>query len=315
MGRSPLLRVLLLCWLIWGKTAAGALAWGPVAHVVIAELAENVLLKQDQNLRALLSRFQQPTQRQRVRRVLLGLDPPAPGQALRIFANWPDTQRGEPGMLPLDGQRHYVNLPHHAVYNRAQYCPEGVCSLETLLHQRRILADRKAPVPQRAVALAWVTHLVGDMHQPLHAGKAEDRGGNLTCTAWMGQLSQLTDSNGQKSCSGVNLHAVWDSKILEEVTGVTHADDTTALTRALADLLPLVKASEPPFRARTEAEWRAVVERWHSETQALIVQMDIYPHGNVIDECYIQSHYHTVRLQLLRAAVRLATLLQHTLAP
>ena len=175
-----------------------------------------------------------------------------------MFANWPDTQRGAPGMLPLDGQRHYVNLPHHAVYNRAQYCPEGVCSLETLLHQRRILADRHAPVPQRAVALAWVTHLVGDMHQPLHAGKAEDRGGNLTCTAWMGQPSQLTDSNGQKSCSGVNLHAVWDSKILEEVTGVTHADDTTALARVLAPLLPPVQASEPPLSARNEAEWRAV---------------------------------------------------------
>jgi hypothetical protein len=232
-----------------------------------------------------------------------------------MFANWPDTQRGEPGMLPLDGQRHYVNLPHQAVYNRVQHCPEGVCSIETLLHQRRILADRQVPLPQRAVALAWVTHLVGDMHQPLHAGKAEDRGGNLTCATRLGQLSQLIDINGQKSCSGANLHAVWDSMILEEVTGVTHPDDATALTRKLAPLLPLVKATEPPLTARTEAEWRAVVERWHTETQALIVQMDIYPPGNVIDECYIQSHYDTVRLQLLRAAVRLATLLQHTLRP
>jgi hypothetical protein len=281
-------------------------------------LAENVVLKHDQNLRALLNRFQQPTQRQQVRQALLGIDPPAPGQALRLLANWPDTQRGAPGMLPLDGQRHYVNLPHHAVYKRAQHCPEGVCSIETLLQQRRMLAYRQAPLPQRAVALAWVAHLVGDMHQPLHAGKAEDRGGNLTCTTWLGQPSQLLDINGQKSCSGENLHAVWDSKILEAITGVSNADDTTALTslgRALAPLLPPVQASEPPLRARTEAEWRTVVERWHTETQALIVQMDIYPPGNVIDEGYIRSQYHIVRLQLLRAAVRLATLLQHTLTP
>ena len=67
--------------------------------------------------------------------------------------------------------------------------------------------------------------------------------------------------------------------------------------------------------ARTEAEWRTVVERWHSETQALILQMDIYPHGNVIDDCYIQQHYRTIRLQMLRAAVRLAALLQRTLNP
>jgi hypothetical protein len=221
-------------------------------------------------------------------------------------------------MLPLDGQRHYVNLPHHAVYKPAQHCPEGVCSIETLLQQRRILAHRRAPLPQRAVALAWVTHLVGDMHQPLHAGKAEDRGGNLTCTPWLGQPSQLLESNGQKSCSGANLHAVWDSKILEAVTGVTNADDTAALSslrRTLAPLLPPVQASEPPLRARTAAEWRAVVERWHTETQALIVQMDIYPPGNAIDESYIRSQYRIVQLQLLRAAVRLAALLQHTLTP
>jgi hypothetical protein len=185
--------------------------------------------------------------------------------------------------------------------------------VETLLQQRAILADRHAPLAQRAVALAWVTHLVGDIHQPLHAGKAEDRGGNLVCTIWMGEPSQLMDSNGQKGCSGANLHAVWDSKILEAVTGVTHPDGAPALAQSLDRLLPLVEASEPPFSARTEAEWRTLVERWHTETQALIVHMNIYPDGNVIDSRYIQQHYRTVQLQLLRAAVRLATLLHHSL--
>jgi hypothetical protein len=208
-----------------------------VGHAVIGEVAENVLLKQDPNLRALLRRFQQPTQRQQVRQALLGIDPPAPGQALRMLANWPDTQRGAPGMLPLDGQRHYVNLPHYAVYKRAQHCPEGVCSIETLLQQRRILAHRQASLPQRAVALAWVTHLVGDMHQPLRG--TPRTAAAIACATWLGQ-PPAHDSNGQKSCSGANLHAVWDSKILEEVTGVTipMIRRLSPVTRALAPLLP-----------------------------------------------------------------------------
>jgi hypothetical protein len=218
-------------------------------------------------------------------------------------------------MLPFDRQRHYVNLPHDAKYNRAQHCSDGMCSIETLLQQRAILGNRNAPLGKRAVALAWVVHLVGDMHQPLHAGQEEDRGGNLTCTVWMGEPSRLIDSNGQKKCSGENLHALWDSKILEVKTGGSYPDNITALSRGFARLLPPVQAAEPTLMAHTAAEWRTVVERWHSETQALILQMDIYPHGNVIDDCYVQQHYSTIRLQVLRAAVRLAALLQRTLNP
>jgi hypothetical protein len=156
---------------------------------------------------------------------------------------------------------------------------------------------------------------MGDMHQPLHAGKEEDRGGNLTCTAWLGEASRLIDSNGQKSCSGANLHAVWDSKMLEAVTGVSHPDNIAALSRGFARLLPPIQDAEPALRARSEAEWRTVVERWHSETQALILQTGIYPPDNNINERYVQQHYRTLRRQVLRAAVRLAALLQRSLNP
>jgi hypothetical protein len=69
------------------------------------------------------------------------------------------------------------------------------------------------------------------------------------------------------------------------------------------------------LRARAEAEWRTVVERWHNETQALILQAGLYPPDNNISEKYVQQHYRTLRRQILRAAVRLAALLQHTLPP
>jgi hypothetical protein len=308
-------RIVLSCMIIWLGTGSPATAWGPVAHAVIGQLTENDLLKDDPGLRTLLTRFREPTQRRQVRKALLQMDPPASGKMLWFFANWPDVQKRQPGMLPYDGLRHFVNLPHQALYNRLRHCRGGVCSIETLLQQRAMLADRQAPLSRRAVALAWVTHLVGDIHQPLHAGKAKDRGGNLTCVTWKGQPSKLVTIGDRPQCSGENLHAVWDSKIIQEVTGLISPNDAPAYARKLRRFLMLVQAAEPSLTARTEAEWRAVVERWHTETQALILLDDIYPRRNAISRSYIRSHYRTIRLQLLRAAVRLAAMLHRTLNP
>jgi hypothetical protein len=218
-------------------------------------------------------------------------------------------------MVPADEQRHYINLPFTARYNRSQHCPDGLCSIETLLEQRAILANRRAALAQRAVALAWVAHLVGDMHQPLHAGKAEDRGGNLTCVAWMGEPSRLVVTNGKTGCTGANLHVVWDITLIEAATGFTHLDDLHAFTQQLRPQWQRVRAAEPPMTARTPAEWRAVVERWQHETQALIVRESLYPPDGNVGPDYIQRHYPTVRRQLLRAAARLTGLLRHSLQP
>jgi hypothetical protein len=307
--------VTLSCLVSWFASVSPAVAWGPVAHAVIGQLVEDYLLAHDAGLHTLLVGFRDPAQRRQVREALLGMKPPAPGQALGFFANWPDWQKRQPGMLPYDDLRHFVNLPHRALYKRTRDCPQGRCSIETLLQQRAVLADRRIPLSQRAVALAWVAHLVGDIHQPLHAGKAADRGGNLTCVVWHGQPSRLVSIAGEPRCSGANLHAVWDSKIIAEVTGFTTAADAPALARQLRPFLALVKAAEPSLTAHTETAWRTVVERWHTEAQALILLDDIYPPGHRIGRTYIRRHYRTIRLQVLRAAVRLAALFQVTLNP
>jgi hypothetical protein len=305
--------ILLSCLVCWLSQASPALAWGALGHAVIGQLAEEALLAQDARLRTLLTRFRAAPQQAQVRDGLLGFVLPAPGQALRSLANWPDQYKRQPGMFAADDQRHYVNLPFTARYQRVQHCADGFCSLETLLAQRAILAKRRAPLPQRAVALAWVTHLLGDIHQPLHAGKAEDRGGNLTCIAWMGAPSQRVMRDGRASCSGTNLHVVRDSTLLEATSGVTHHDAMAPLLQQLRPLWQRVQAAEPPLTARTTAEWRMVVERWHHETQALIVEAQIYPPDGAIGPAYLQRHDLTVRLQLVRAAVRLAALLQQSL--
>ena len=63
-----------------------------------------------------------------------------------------------------------------------------------------VLSNASAPAPARAIALCWVLHLVGDIHQPLHTGslytaslfETGDRGGNAI---------RIDDSN---------LHSCWE---------------------------------------------------------------------------------------------------------
>lgn len=304
----------LICALLWLSQVTPVLAWGALAHAVIGQLAQDDL-RQNDALLTLLRRFRDPTHYHQVRAALLGTEPPGPTQALRVLAHWPDWHKRQPGMLSADDQRHYINLPFTARYSRARYCADGVCSIETLLEQRAILANRRAPLPRRAVALAWVAHLVGDVHQPLHAGQAEDRGGNLTCVAWLGEPSQRISSAGRASCAGANLHAVWDSQLIEAATGFMHPEDAPALAQQLRPWWQSVQAAEPPMTAQTPAEWRTVVERWHTETQALILGEGLYPPDGHIGPAYLQRHYPTARLQLLRAAARLAALLRQSLQP
>ena len=54
---------------------------------------------------------------------------------------------------------------------------------------------------EKRIALRFIAHLVGDIHQPLHVGFAEDRGGN----------SVEVRFNGRKE----NLHSLWDTLPIE----------------------------------------------------------------------------------------------------
>jgi hypothetical protein len=129
----------------------------------------------------------------------------------------------------------------------------------------------------------------------------------------MDERSERMASDGRLNCSGTNLHVVWDTKLLEAATGFTRDNDAPALARQLRGLFVRVQAAEAPLTARTSAEWRAVVERWHTETQALITRERIYPPDGAVGTAYLQRYYPIVRLQVLRAAVRLAAMLQQSL--
>ncbi len=164
--------------LLLALVAQAAHAWGVLGHRVVAELA---WAQMTPPARAAASR-------------LLALEP---GATLASVASWADENRDD-----TTRPWHFVNFPRGTcTYDAARDCPDGQCVIAAIERQMAVLASNAGDA-QRLVALKFVVHLVADVHQPLHAGHADDRGGNRY---------QL-----QAFGSGTNLHALWDSGLLRE---------------------------------------------------------------------------------------------------
>ena len=158
---------------------APALAWGKTGHRVVAAIADTQLSG--------LARAQ-------VQQIL------GPGESLDEAANWPDEMRAAPGNFWQKASTpwHYVTL-NGIIYDHA---PTEGDALEALSRFSKTLQDPNASRADKQLALRFIVHLVGDLHQPLHVGKCCDRGGNDVKVTWFGKPT--------------NLHAVWDSQLPDD---------------------------------------------------------------------------------------------------
>ena len=82
-----------------------------------------------------------------------------------------------------------------------------------------------SPAEKRPIALKYLVHFVGDVYQPLHAGYADDRGGDQF---------QL-----QAFMRGTNLHALWDSGIINNMGEDVEMLTARLLARNVAQALNL----------------------------------------------------------------------------
>jgi hypothetical protein len=156
-----------------------AFAWGKTGHRVVAAIADTQL---------------SGLARAHIEQIL------GRGESLDEAANWPDEMRAAPGTfwqktaIPW----HYVTL-NGIIYDHAP--PEGD-ALEALARFSKTLQDPNASLADKQLALRFIVHLVGDLHQPLHVGKCCDRGGNDVKVTFFGKPT--------------NLHAVWDSQLVDD---------------------------------------------------------------------------------------------------
>jgi len=269
----PLPRIVLLALLL--ALPAAALAWGQPAHRLVAELAEARL---------------RPAARAEALR-LLGTEGAA---SLADVSGWADEVREAGGARARSTRRwHFVNFQGGGCeYAPARDCPDGDCVVAAINREFLRLADRRRPDAERTEALKFLVHLVGDVHQPLHASPIDDKGGNDFQVGWHGK--------------GRNLHAVWDALIIDRALQAGSLDEAGYL-RQLQSATPL-----PPDPTRRSD--RPAVD-WARESCRVVQDEAIYPPTHVIGDDYLDAQRPKVERQLRLAGARLADMLNFALDP
>lgn len=255
-------------------------AWGTSGHRIVCEIAWRETSDAGRGLA----------------RTLLDVEDAA---AFADTCTWADDVREQSG-FSWSKPHHYAEPPRGEPFDLAQHCPDGGCAPRAIGQQARIVVDQAESRRRRAEALEFVAHFVGDIHQPLHAGFANDLGGNSIAVTFC--------PNG---CMGSvdNLHKVWDSGIIA-MNGSQHG-----LTHAL--LQSLTETDRSAWRA-------APVDVWTTDAHALanshayrlvthgqpdgVLIVDL-PEPVTISEGYLAVMTPVVTGQLQRAGVRLAAVL------
>jgi nuclease S1 len=248
--------------------SVNAHAWGAQGHRLVALVAANRLA---------------PTARENVR-WLLG------DETLADVSSWADQY--------LEGNTqtalwHYLNIPPEATgYDRDRDCPlqPGVtagsrndtwrdCAVDRILYSRARLADASLDRADRAIALKFLVHFVGDLHQPFHALGVE-RGGNGIPVSAFG--------------ASYNLHSIWDSALIAH-----RGLDDPHYVAAIEDEIRQNRWDRVP--TGVPAEW-AVESFWLAKAALLP------PQANV-DEAYYRAQVPVIDKRLALAGLRLAALL------
>ena len=175
---------------------------------------------------------------------------------------------------------HYVNMDLDQKYADAEKNPKG--DLVTGINKCiEILKDEKSSEEDKVFYLKLLVHFVGDLHQPLHIGQKEDKGGNTVQVQWFGQ--------------GTNLHTVWDSKMIEEwnMSYLELANNAKDLSK---DEIKAIKKG-------TVVEW---VDEVHEITKEVYKSAK---KGENLKYRYSYDHIETVRTQLQKGGIRLAKIL------
>jgi len=282
--------------------AAHAWSWGSAGHHIIAIIAEQRL---------------SPAVREKIRSLLMDgkysiIDISTCADQLRSTdrpgGTMCQTLAGE--VPPTNGTWHYIDIPVPTTATTLEaFCPQGDCvtaKITSFAETLRISQDDA----QRRQALLFLVHLVGDIHQPLHTvDRACDKGGNSE------QVGFSLD--GQHS--DVKLHQVWDTKELDLLMADYHVTGEHDLAEALI-------ASISPAEAEKWASATPEQMAWESYKIAVT---RVYPAVPYHDFCgtqdpaptetdlslpYEEEGTRVVQVQLMKAGVRLAAILESALA-
>jgi hypothetical protein len=285
LGEMPRVAAIVLFTLVTLLSSTDLLhAWGGQGHRLVGLLAAERLT---------------PVARQNV---LWLLD----GQTLADVSSWADSITTEQLQTSY---WHYLNIPPEASgYDRDRDCPKQPgadagsrgdrwrdCVVDRIAYWEERLGNPKLDRADRATALKFVVHFIGDLHQPFHS-LGVGRGGNDVHVRVFGQVdcgpsTPLRAGNAPPPPSPCNLHSVWDSRLIAR----RNLDDKQfieALQKLIADK---GFGSQPP----------GTPVQWAEQSFKLAKEALVTPDTN-IDEAYYGRHIGVIEDRLALAGVRLA---------
>jgi hypothetical protein len=235
-------------------------AWGPQGHMVVAQIAENNLT---------------PTARAAVKRIL-------DNKSLASVATWADAIKSK-GEWAHTKSWHFADIPDGEDYSTSEHNHDGDV-IGAITEMVGVLNQRNADPVSKENALKFVVHFVGDIHQPLHVGRPEDRGGNDIRISF----------NGKNS----NLHALWDSLMI----GKSQMD-----YEAYASWLESGKVFYPPYDLPAFSFSTIITE--DMEARSAIYHFGAAEGPIRVTDAYYKRNVDLMNRQLLTGGKRLATLL------
>ncbi len=235
-----------------------ALSWGQTGHRVTGAIAEQYL---------------SPTAQAAINQLL-------PNEDLAEASTFADEMRSHPSEFwqKTASPWHYVTVPEGKNYVEVG-APEQGDAFTALQAFAKQVKDPKASLEQKQVALRFIVHIIGDLHQPLHAGNGTDRGGNDVKLSWF-----WNDSN---------LHRVWDSGLLDK-ENLSYTELTAKLSRKIT--------------AQQAEAWQQIDPAvWIQESAE--IRESIYPNSDKISYDYLFKHLPIAKQRLQMAGVRMAAYL------
>lgn len=264
-----------------------ASAWWEYGHETVATIA---WLDASPRTRVEIGRL--------LRRSRLLDTPTCPSRTIEQASVWPDCIKTLGDRFSYAATWHYQNVDICRPFDPATACRDGNCVSAQIERNLRLLADRRLPARERLFALAFVVHLMGDLHQPMHAGDHGDLGGNRVQASY-GIIAGRT-----------NLHSIWDGYLADR--GIS---DPPGGPRGI--LSQLDAADRAAMRRGNIADWAR--ESWQASRDFAYGSLLADPCGPppaarpVVTEEMTRRLIPIVRRQVARGGLRLARLLDEAL--
>lgn len=237
--------------------------WGMTGHRIVGQIADSYLSKKA---------------RKEIYKIL-------GNESIAITSTWPDFIKADTNYNHLNPW-HYINFkaglsePEFKTLLANDTSINAYTKINWLAKQ---LKNKTITIENKLMYLRLLIHIVGDIHQPLHAGRPEDRGGNTIRLSWFN--------------NPYNLHQIWDDRLID-LQQLSYTEYTIAINHTTSE-------QKEQWQAEPVSEWL-----WQSYQLAEKIYADVKP-DDKLGYLYNFKNIGIVNQQLLKGGVHLAGLLNN----